>query len=274
MDRRITAARPDLAARHLEGLVEAERFVEGEAMRVGVPRLGLRLDCSKTAAYDSELLYGEPFTVYDERDSLAWGQSGWDGYVGWVRAEALEPAEPTDHHVCVPVAQLYAGPGLKQAPVGEVPFLARVAVTAQEGRWVEVDGRAWMSGRHLRAGAPDAKDWVAVAEAMLGAPYLWGGRTPLGLDCSALVQLARMAAGHICPRDSDMQMEEGRAVEGPLRRGDLMFWKGHVGILRDAETLLHANAFHMACVSEPLELAVDRIAAQGDGPVTATRRFR
>ncbi|MGB0498409.1 MAG: C40 family peptidase, partial [Rubricella sp.] len=179
-----------------------------------------------------------------------------------------------DHHVIRPLALVYAEPDLKGRPIDALPFLARVSILGQSGRWLETEA-GWVPGRHLSEAAPAVADWVSVAERFEGAPYLWGGRSTLGIDCSALVQLSLMAAGRDCPRDSDMQAALGSAVseDAPLRRGDLVFWKGHVGVMLDGATLLHANAFHMATVREPLNLVRDRIEAMGDGPVTGIRRL-
>ncbi|MBB5514240.1 cell wall-associated NlpC family hydrolase [Rubricella aquisinus] len=275
-DPRLTPARPDIAAAHLSGTVNSDRFVEGRAMRVALPLLPLTMKPDPEAPLDTQLLFGEVFTVYDVDDNtgLAWGQSGRDGYVGWVPHAGLEPPATPTHHVTQPLALLYAEPEMKGRPVDALPYLAQVEVIGQSGRWLELAEGGWLPGRHL-SDAPDRGDWVTLAERFTDAPYLWGGRSVLGLDCSALVQLARMGAGHDCPRDSDMQQALGAALplDGPFQRGDLMFWKGHVGIMLDAEIMLHANAFHMAVRQERLTLARDRIAAQGDGPMTAARRL-
>jgi cell wall-associated NlpC family hydrolase len=276
IDPRITAARPDLAASHLSGAVEADRFVEGRAMRVALPLLPLTMKPDPDAPLDTQLLMGEGFTIYDMDDQtgLAWGQSARDGYVGWVPQAGLEAPAKVTHHVTQPLALLYAEPEMKGRPVDALPYLAQVEVVGQSGRWLELAEGVWVPGRHL-SDAPDAGDWVALAERFIDAPYLWGGRSAMGLDCSALVQLARLGAGHDCPRDSDMQQALGREVplDGPFQRGDLVFWKGHIGIMLDEEIMLHANAFHMAVRRERLSLARDRIEAQGDGPMTAARRL-
>ena len=122
-------------------------------------------------------------------------------------------------------------------------------------------------------GAGFETDAAGVALRFLGAPYLWGGRESLGLDCSGLVQQALAACGKACPRDTDMQAGIGVAVApGDLARGDLVFWKGHVGMMLDAERMVHANGHHMATVVEPLAEAIARIEAAGYGPPTAYRR--
>lgn len=273
-DPRLTPARDGIAAAHLRGTINAERYVDGTAMRVGWESLALTSAPDPQAELASELLYGEGFTVYDTENGWAWGQSNRDGYVGWVEHDMLKPMDVRTHHVTLFSALTYATPDMKSRPLGALPFLAQVAVHRQEGPWVQTDF-GWLPGRHLAQDPPDISNWVTTAERFIGAPYLWGGRTPKGLDCSALVQLSRQSAGFECPRDSDMQQKLGTELgaDAELCRGDLIFWKGHVGIMLDAATLLHANAFHMACVREPLALACDRIAAQGGGGITARKRL-
>lgn len=275
-DPRLTPARPEIAAAHLSDHVTAERFVEGRGMRVALPLLPLTCSPDPEAPLDSQLLLGEAFTVYDVEDQtgLAWGQAACDGYVGWVPQAGLDTPQETTHHITQPLALIYGEPEVKSRPIDALPYLAKVAVAGQNGRWLELADGGWIPGRHLSDG-PQSGDWVTRAEQFLGAPYLWGGRSVMGLDCSALIQLARLGAGQSCPRDSDMQQDQGTAldVDGPFQRGDLMFWKGHVGVMQSPDTLLHANAFHMAVTLENLSLARDRIDAQGDGKMTAARRF-
>ena len=129
--------------------------------------------------------------------------------------------------------------------------------------------------QHLAPVASREPDFVAVAERFLGTPYLWGGKTRLGLDCSGLVQIALNACGIRCPRDTDMQVAAlGESVADDSRlRGDLIFWKGHIAIARDETTMIHANAFHMAVAIEPIDQAIVRIRPT-DGEVTSVRRFR
>ncbi|MEL6678763.1 MAG: NlpC/P60 family protein [Pseudomonadota bacterium] len=275
-DPRLTPARPDLAAAHLEGRVEAARFVEGRALRVAVAVLPMTATADPEAGFSSQLLMGEPFVVYetDAPTGLAWGQAGRDGYVGYVPAAGLDgdAAAPT-HHVPTLMTHCYPEPDLKTRPFDALPYLAEVRVSGQEGSFLELATGGFVPGRHLREGAPEATDWVAEAERFLGLPYVWGGKSTLGLDCSALVQLARHGTGLDCPRDSDMQAGLGAAVDGPFQRGDLVCWKGHIGVMLDGSTLLHANGFHMAVVREPLELARDRILAAEGLTVTTVRRL-
>ena len=275
LDRRLTAARPDLAAAGLRGRVEAARFVEGWRRRVIAGAAPLRRTPSHDASLDTEALYGESVIVYEERDGWAWAQLERDDYVGYLPADALGvPGEPT-HRLAVPRSFAYPGPSIKLPPVLALSLGARLAITGYAGDFaINAEGlHVYFS--HLAPLAAAAPDFVAVAERFLEAPYLWGGRTSQGIDCSALTQTALVEAGFKTPRDSDMieaavgaPVAFDEALAG-LQRGDLIFWKGHVGIMRDAETLLHANGYHMRVVSEPLRVARDR----NKEPITSIRRL-
>lgn len=276
-DPRRTPARDDLAAAHLAGTVTAPRYVEGLRMRVIDEAIPLRARPSPDCSLDTQVLFGEEVVIYDVEEGWAWGQISSDGYVGYMPADSLDAllVEPT-HRVIVPRTFLYPGRSMKAPVLGALPLGALVAVTAVKGDFAFLaDGRCIWS-THL--GAPDARlhDFVATAELYIGVPYLWGGKTFSGLDCSGLVQVALQASGLISPRDTDMmQAELGVPVpEGAaLRRGDIIFWKGHVGLMRDEATLLHANGHHMLVVSEPLDVARARIAEKSFGAVTAMRRL-
>jgi cell wall-associated NlpC family hydrolase len=221
----------------------------------------------------TQLLHGEGFTVYEDRDDgLAWGQSAGDGYVGYVPAAGLGAPRPAGRRVTALWAQVYPRPEVRARAVGELPFMAEVAVSGGSGGFAGLDGGGYVAAAHL---APVAGDAVDQAARFLGVPYLWGGRSALGIDCSGLVQLALAAVGVAAPRDSDMQealLGTALAPDDPPRRGDLVFWKGHVGMLRDPETLIHANGHHMAVAIEPFAGAVARIAAASGGPMTSRRR--
>jgi cell wall-associated NlpC family hydrolase len=277
-DPRTTPARPDLAAAHLKGKVDAARFVEGRAMRVRAPAAPLRREPRPDAPLDTEALHGEAVAVYETTsEGWAWGQLDLDGYVGWLPAEALgaQGAQPT-HRVTALRTLIFPTADIKQPPLAALPFASRIAIARREGEFAVTDAGGFVSAVHLAPADSTEPDFIAVARRFLGAPYLWGGRSAFGFDCSGLVQIALQAAGHACPRDSDMQAELGKPVQSDgrlemLRRGDLVCWKGHIGIVSEPGRLLHANAFHMAVAEEPLADAVARIAKAGS-PVTAVRR--
>ncbi|WP_290751977.1 NlpC/P60 family protein [Amaricoccus sp.] len=238
------------------------------------PLLDLTLVPDPAAGLATQLLHGEPFTVYEERpDGLAWGQSETDGYVGYVAAAGLGPATAAEgRRVTALASHRYAASSLKARTTASLPFHALVAAGAEADGFVALADGGFVPAPHLAAFRGDAAE---AAAGFLGAPYLWGGRSAAGLDCSALVQLSLAAAGVAAPRDSDMQaalLGEALPAEAPSQRGDLVFWRGHVGILADPGTLLHANAHHMAVAREPLAAAAARIEAAGGGPVTLRRR--
>ncbi|MER2508231.1 MAG: NlpC/P60 family protein [Amaricoccus sp.] len=271
---RLRAARPDLAAEHLRGTVAAERFVRGEQRTVVASLLDLSTRPDPGAARDTQLLHGESFVVYETReDGLAWGQAELDGYVGYVAASGLGAPRPRGTRITAISSHLYPEPSVRARPSLDLPFMAEVAVRGTTGDFARLRAGGHVPRAHL---APVSGDFVDQAERFIGVPYLWGGRGARGLDCSALVQLALLATGVAAPRDSDMQAALLGAPLPPRvagKRGDLLFWKGHVGMLIDEDTLLHANGHHMAVVAEPLAPALARIAAAGGGPVTVRRRL-
>lgn len=273
-DSRVTLARPDLADLDLQGLVAAERYEAPTLRQVAVPTAALRKAAHPMAEQWDQLLFGELFKVLEAKDGFAWGQATRDGYVGFVAVDDLAaPGAPATHQVAVPRTYAFAEPDIKSRPVGLYSRNALTAIEAVEGRFSKGEGTGWFVTAHLAAVGVALTDPVAVAEGYLGAPYQWGGRESLGLDCSGLVQQALAACGRAVPRDTDMQLAFFAPVaEAERRRGDLVFWKGHVAILLDAETILHANAHHMAVAVEPLAEAVARIAAAGGGAVTGWRR--
>jgi cell wall-associated NlpC family hydrolase len=273
-DPRLTLARPDLADLDLQGLVAAERYVAPTLRQVAVPTAALRKAAHPMAEQWDQLLFGELFRVLDVKDGFAWGQAARDGYVGYVAEDDLAArGAPATHQVAVPRTYAFAEPDIKSRPVGLYSLNALTAIEAVEGRFARGEGTGWFVAAHLAPVGKVLTDHVAVAQGYLGAPYQWGGRESLGLDCSGLVQQALAACGKAVPRDTDLQL----AFFAPIaaeerRRGDLVFWKGHVAILLDAETILHANAHHMAVAVEPLAGAVARIEAAGGGGVTGWRR--
>jgi cell wall-associated NlpC family hydrolase len=276
-DPRLTPARPDLAAAYLRGQVEAARFVEGTDFEVFDPAAPVRRLPVPDALLETEALKGERVTIYDQDgEGWGWGQLHSDRYVGWLPMNALRAPdrEPT-HKVVALRTILFPGRSIKAQPVEGLPLGCRLAITDSDGELARLASGGFVPARHLAPLDAAAPDFVGVAERFIGVPYLWGGKTSLGIDCSGLVQVALTACGVVCPRDSDMQRAIGTEVApgdlSGLRRGDLVFWKGHVAVLRDPATLLHANAFHMAVAAEPLREALARISAAGS-EVVAIRR--
>ena len=227
----------------------------------------------------TQALKGERVTIYDRNgEGFAWGQLNGDGYVGWIPDAALtKPAVAPTHKITTLRTFAFPGPSIKLPPVETLSMGARVTVAREDGAFAVTDEGWYLPRKHV--GGLDAmeKDFVAVAERFVGTPYLWGGKSSLGIDCSGLVQVSLNAAGTGCPRDSDMQRDGlGRTLSAAeskkLQRGDLIFWKGHVAIVRDADTIVHANAHHMATVIEDIGDAIARIEA-ARSEVTAIKRL-
>jgi cell wall-associated NlpC family hydrolase len=277
-DPRLTPARPDLAAKYLEGKIAAARFVSGEEFEVVDAIAPLREAPSSDAALLTQALKGERVTIYDRNgEGFAWGQLNSDGYVGWLPDRALtKPAATPTHKITSLRTFAFPGPSIKLKPVDTLVMGDLVTVVREDGAFAVTREGWYLPGQHVGSIDRYENDFVAVAERFAGTPYLWGGKSSLGIDCSGLVQLSLNAAGTGCPRDSDMQQDGlGRvlttAESRKLQRGDLIFWKGHVAIARDAHTIVHANAHHMATVIENTSEAIARIKAAGSEIVAIKR---
>ncbi len=278
-DPRVTPARGDIAAKYLEGKVKAARFVAGEEFEITAPLAPLRRAPSSDAEVMTQALKGERVTIYDRNDEgWAWGQLISDGYVGWLADQALtRPTAPATHKVTALLTFAFPGPSIKLPPV-ETLAMGTLLTIARDQESFAVTREGWYLPRqHVGALDSRAPDFVAVAEQFVGTPYLWGGKSALGIDCSGLVQVSLTAAGTGCPRDSDMQQDGlGRELDPKdiktLKRGDLIFWKGHVAIARDSDTIVHANAHHMMTAIERTQEVVARIKASGSA-ISAIKRL-
>ena len=278
LDRRVHAWRPDLADAALEGRVDAGRYVRGETRRVSAAQAPVRGKPDPAASMESEALRGEAVTVFETTaNGYAWVQLQGDSYVGYIEAASLGAPDPVPtHRVSAVRTPVFSRPDIKSPPLAFLPLNAMVAVTGEaedrNARYALLASGGAIVAQHLAA--PDAfeEDFVAVAKRFLETPYLWGGKTALGLDCSGLVQTALAACGMAAPRDTDMQETLGSPADpaGGLRRDDLLFWKGHVAIATGPGEIVHANARSMRVNRDPADQAIARLAGRGL-PLTALR---
>ncbi len=273
-DPRLTPCNGRVAHVSLKGVVEAGRFVEGEWRQVSQPVTDILHKPNGSRL--RQALFGEHVLVLEDRSGHAFVQTARDGYVGYVTTDDLAPAVEPTHWVKAAATHLYSEPDLRKREIMGLSFGAFLTIAEPGGTFSRTIGDLYVPTRHLAGIGQTGKDPAGYAELFLGTPYLWGGNSRAGIDCSGLVQAALLACGIDCPGDSDLQEAAlGQPIPPgeSLQRNDLLFWKGHVALCLDAERMIHANAFDMAVAVEGIDAGIERITAQGDGPVTARKRL-
>ncbi|MND30124.1 Gamma-D-glutamyl-L-lysine endopeptidase [compost metagenome] len=282
LDRRLNAYRPDLADERLSGKVEASRFTTGTLMQVSASVVDLRSEPRPDSGPQTQIIFGDMVRVFEEQDGWSWVQAERDGYTGYVSSASLEkPTADATHMVIVPRTFIYPGSDLRFPHTKALSLGSRVRIIGSaETRGTQYalleNGEALIAG-HLAPLDQHAADYVAIAETLLHTPYLWGGTSGFGIDCSGIVQLSMWVSGRKVLRDSDMQQNTlGEIVEpdddySNLKRGDLVFWKGHVAICASPDMLIHASGHTMTVTLEPLRDAIKRIAYLYDLPTLIRR---
>ena len=255
----------------LRGTFNAPRFTEGQPAQLILPLTDLL--ASPNGKRERQLLLGDHFTIIDRHDGYAFGQAKKDGFCGYLPESALGVAEMPTHWVAAPMTTLYPEANIKVRELGTLTLGVRVTAVGEVGKFTQTT-RGFVPSLHLKPVGDWHKDPVAIAQTYLGTPYLWGGNSRAGLDCSGLVQACLMSCGKECPGDADLQQVLGKPIseKAALKRGDLLFWDGHVALCMNADFMIHATAAFMAVVMENTRSAIKRIADQGGGPVIARRR--
>lgn len=272
-DRRRFFANSRVAHISLEGQVEKVGFVKEQPRSVITPIADLL--AKPDGAMDRQILCGDVFEILEDVDGWCFGRTLMDGYVGYVKSDSLGPVSTPTHRVCTMGAHAYPKANIKTKPAAALPFGAMIHKSGQSGDFVKTE-LGYIFERQLEPIDVVHSDYMELAERMIGVPYLWGGNSQWGLDCSGLVQMVLRQADYACPSDSDMQEAElGTPLEvtARLKRGDIVFWKGHVGLMQSATQIIHANGFHMAVTSENLIAVLKRIEAAGGGRMTSSKRL-
>jgi cell wall-associated NlpC family hydrolase len=281
-DPRINLYRPGLAAEVLRGIYTSRHYASGVTYQVIAPVAPSRAEGAPQARLGTEALFGETVTVYDVQNDWAWAQAALDDYVGYIPTDALSKTtgtKPPTHHVTVLSSFVFAEPDLKTLPLIALPMNAAVRVVSEKKGYGELATGGWIFLKHLAPVGEAEPDFVKTARLYSGVPYLWGGRSGLGLDCSGLVQTVLLRAGIAAPRDSDMQLAQlGAEINldaypHDLKRGDLVFFPSHVGIMDDDLHLLHANAITMNVARQPLAEFVQILESKLSTAITGIRRL-
>ena len=261
-DPRLTPFSGRVAHVSLKGTLTAPAYTEGRRHRLAAPLADLLR--TPTGTRDRQILSGAPVCVVDQQGEMAYVRADYDGYCGWIDRSSLGPELDMTHRVAAPATHLYSAPDIKSEATATLSLNATVRIIDASGDFLRRHDGAWLPKQHLLPIDQPETDPVAVAESLIGTPYLWGGNSRAGLDCSALVQLALQACNHPCPADSDLQeraLLPHLPADTAAQRGDLLFWPGHVAWVSAPDMIVHANAYTMSVAYEPLSAALARIGA-------------
>lgn len=298
LDPRLHAFRDDLADASLSDCVTAGRYVTHTDARIIQRQTIVRAKPDWNLPRETEYLLGEPIRVFERKAGWAWVQSGLDAYVGYVAETSISVSAPVPtHRVIALSAPVHPEPTLKTLPKPPLGFGDRVRICETQGAWSRIDDkRSWLYTAHLKPldtiappqlamkadpvmADPVMADPVATAVRFLEVPYLWGGRNGQGVDCSSLIQFALNDWELPCPRDSDQQERmlgvpiPHHGDERDLKRNDIVFWPGHVGIMMDATQIVHANATDMAVKVWNLDRLEAYIEDIEGNPIRSIRRL-
>jgi len=273
MDRRLTPSNGRVAHTSLQGQLAAERYVDGEITQVNTSVTNLLREAG-SGGRERQLLYGDHFRVLETVSGFAFGQALKDGYVGYITNTDLSDPVDATHIVATRGTHLYPSANMKSPEIMPLSFGSRLRIVSAQDTFFETHEGYFVPKNHLRPAKAHFNDLASVAQLFFGTPYLWGGNSNAGIDCSGLVQTALLACGYDCPGDADLQQQTvgNLTNDTEVKRGDLFFWKTHVAIAVDDKTLIHSNAGAMSTTYEPIDVAIERIAAGGEGPVTSRKR--